>query len=217
MLRQRHVCGPVRALAIAAVAGLLASAAALPASAQNATPAPAAEVPTGATGAQATPEQLATAVQFLKVSGLTIGFDDIIPQYLQQATAIYAGQRPELSSMINEAAVSLVPEFMKKRNDLDTSLAKFYTTRFSEDELKQLIAFYQSPVGKKLATQQQEILRDSMPVVQGWTRELQDSVMKRVREEVEKKGGKLGPSAADAADDAAADAPANKPAAPAKK
>jgi len=196
MLRQRHVCGQVRTLAAAVVAGLLASAVVAPAFAQNAAPAaPAAEVPTG-NAAQPTPEQLATAVQFLKVSGLTVGFDDIIPQYLQQATAIYAGQRPELSNMINEAAVSLVPEFMKKRAELDNNLAKFYTTRFSEDELKQLIAFYQSPVGQKLATQQQIILRDSMPVVQGWTRELQDGVMKRVREEVEKKGGKLGPSPA---------------------
>ena len=211
MLRQRHVCGQVRVLAAAMVAGLLASAAVLPASAQNATPAPTAEVPTG--NAQPTPEQLATAVQFLKASGLTVGFDDIIPQYLQQATAIYTGQRPELSQTISEAAVSLVPEFMKKRVDLDNSLAKFYTTRFSEDELKQLITFYESPVGKKLATQQQIILRDSMPVVQGWTRDLQNGVMKRVREEVEKKGGKLGPSPADAP--AEGDAPA-QPAAPAQ-
>lgn len=217
MLRQRHVCGQVRVLAAAMVAGLLASAAALPAAAQNATPAPTAEVPTGAAAAQPTPEQLATAVQFLKVSGLTVGFDDIIPQYLQQATAIYAGQRPELSQMINEAAISLVPEFMKKRVELDNSLAKFYTTRFSDEELKQLITFYESPVGKKLATQQQIILRDSMPVVQGWTRDLQDGVMKRVRQEVEKKGGKLGPSPTDAPGDAPAEgqAPA-KPAAPAQ-
>lgn len=213
MLRQRHVCGQVRVLAVAMVAGLLASAAALPASAQNATPAPTAEVPTG-NAAQPTPEQLATAVQFLKASGLTVGFDDIIPQYLQQATTIYTGQRPELSQLINEAAISLVPEFMKKRVELDNSLAKFYTTRFSEDELKQLITFYESPVGKKLATQQQIILRDSMPVVQGWTRELQDGVMKRVREEVEKKGGKLGPSPTDAPGDAPA--AADKPAAPAQ-
>ncbi|MGJ4856569.1 DUF2059 domain-containing protein [Labrys sp. KB_33_2] len=213
MLRQRHVCGQVRVLAAAMVAGLLASAAVLPASAQNATPAPTAEVPTGNT-AQPTPEQLATAVQFLKASGLTVGFDDIIPQYLQQATAIYAGQRPELSQIINEAAISLVPEFMKRRGELDNSLAKFYTTRFSEDELKQLITFYESPVGKKLATQQQVILRDSMPVVQGWTRDLQDGVMKRVREEVEKKGGKLGPSPTDAPGDAPA--AADKPAAPAQ-
>ncbi|MFT4130831.1 DUF2059 domain-containing protein [Labrys sp. (in: a-proteobacteria)] len=205
MLRQRHVCGQVRVLAAAMVAGLLASAAALPASAQNATPVPTAEVPTG-NAAQPTPEQLATAVQFLKASGLTVGFDDIIPQYLQQATTIYTGQRPELSQLINEAAISLVPEFMKKRVELDNSLAKFYTTRFSEDELKQLITFYESPVGKKLATQQQIILRDSMPVVQGWTRDLQDGVMKRVREEVEKKGGKLGPSPADAPAEAQAPA-----------
>ena len=88
----------------------------------------------------------------------------------------------------------------------DELFAKFYTTRFSEDELKQLITFYESPVGKKLATQQQIILRDSMPVVQGWTRDLQDGLMKRVREEVEKKGGKLGPSPADAPAEAQAPA-----------
>ncbi|CAM5769549.1 hypothetical protein LMIY3S_02874 [Labrys miyagiensis] len=191
MLRQRRIC------ALAVVAGLLAGSAALPAFAQDATQAPAADVPTAAApGApnlpEPSPEQLAIALQFLKASGLTSGFDDIIPQFMTQASQIYASRRPELRGMINEAAISLIPEFVKKRDDLDKSLARFYTSKFSEDELKQLVAFYQTPVGAKFSKEQQNILRDSVPVVGNWTRELQDSIMLRLRQEVQKRGGQLG-------------------------
>jgi hypothetical protein len=197
MLRQRRVY----ALA-AVVAGLLAGSAALPAFAQDATQAPAAQAPAAPTAdvptapalPEPSPEQLAVAIQFLKVSGLTTGFDDIIPQFMQQASQIYTGQRPELRGMIGEAAVSLVPEFIQKRAELDKNLAKFYTTEFTEDELKQMVAFYETPVGKKFSAKQQDILRDSIPVVQKWTIGLQNDIMKRMKEEVEKKGGKLGPS-----------------------
>lgn len=204
MLRQRRVC----ALAAALATGLLLGSAALPAFAQDATKTPAADVPAAP---QPTAEEVATAVQFLRASGLTTGFDDIIPQFMQQATAVYTGQRPELASMINEAAISLVPEFIKKRADLDNNLAKFYTTKFTQDELKQLTAFYQTPVGVKFAKEQQDILRESIPVVQNWTRELQAGIMKRIKEEVGKKGGELGPPdpPAQAAAPAAPAAPAN--------
>jgi hypothetical protein len=194
MLRQRRV------FALAAVmAGLLAGSAVLPAYAQDATKAPAADVPTASAPAlpEPSPEQLAVALQFLTASRLTTGFDDIVPQFIQQASQIYVGQRPELRGMINDAAISLVPEFVQKRTELDRNLAKFYTTKFTEDELKQLVVFYQTPVGAKFSKEQQDILRDSIPVVQDWTRELQNSIMQRIKEEVEKRGGKLGPSAAD--------------------
>ncbi|GLS22117.1 hypothetical protein GCM10007874_51340 [Labrys miyagiensis] len=195
MLRQRRIF----ALA-AVVAGLLAGSAVLPAYAQDATQAPAADVPTA--GAPAAPaastqpepsaERLALAIQFLKVSGLTTGFDDIIPQFMTQASQIYASRRPELRGMINDAAISLIPEFVKKRDDLDKALARFYTTKFNDDELKQLVTFYQTPVGAKFSKEQQNILRDSVPVVGNWTRDLQDSIMLRLRQEVQKRGGQLG-------------------------
>lgn len=184
MLRQRY--------AAALMLGLLAGSATLPAFAQNA--APAANAPAApATPAQPnpSPEQLASAVEFLQASGLTRGFDDMIPQFLQQANAVYANQRPELSSMINEVTLQLVPEFVKQRGDLDQSLAKLYTVKFTEDELKQLTAFYRSPVGQKFSNLQQDIVRDSYPIVQAWTRTLQENIAKRIKEEVEKRGQKL--------------------------
>jgi hypothetical protein len=194
MLRQRRVS----AVAAALLTGLLAGSAVLPAFAQDATqapaapaaPAPAAAAP-AATAAEPPAEQVAIAVQFLRASGLTAGFDDMIPQFMQQANAVYANQRPELATMINQATIELVPEFMKERADLDQGLAKLYITKFSQDELKQLTAFYQTPVGQKFSREQQTIIRDSVPVVQEWTRKLQGDIMTRIKDEVGKKGGKL--------------------------
>jgi hypothetical protein len=70
---------------------------------------------------------------------------------------------------------------------------KAYAEQFSDAELKDLLAFYQSPVGKKLADKNtvlssqasktmSEKMKNQMPA-------LQAEVMKVVREHMEKKQG----------------------------
>src|SRR5205814_7319005 len=128
-----------------AVAVLALSALAAPAPAQEATPA----APAAAAPAPATPEQTAAAVDYLRAAQLTKGFEEMIPAFADQVRLRYVGQRPEVADVINDATIALMPEFVKRQNDLVTSLAKLYTDRFSEDELKQLTEFYRTPIGAK--------------------------------------------------------------------
>jgi uncharacterized protein len=174
-------------LACAASILALALAAAQPALAQDAAPKPAVapEAPAAA------PSHTAAAIEFLNVSGVTRGFEDMIPQFLDQVRLRYVGQRPEIAVMINEAALGLVPEFVKRRDDLNHELAKIYTTRFTEDELKEMVAFYKTPAGQKLSTTQSEVLQASVPVVQAWSSKLSNDMAARIKEEVAKKGQKL--------------------------
>jgi len=157
-----------------------------PAWAQEAAPAPAAPaVP------EAPASQTAAAVEFLTVSGVTQGFEDMIPQFLDQVRVRYVGQRPEIADMINEAALAVVPEFVKRRDDLNRELAKIYTARFTEEELIELVAFYKTPAGQKFSTMQSEVLQASVPIVQAWSRKLSTDMAARIKEEVGKKGQKL--------------------------
>ena len=175
-------------LTTAMAACVLAGLALAPAAAQDAaTPAPAASA-APAVPAPA-PEHLAAALDFLVTSGATKGFEDMIPQFIDQGRLRYVTQRPELEKVINDAALSLVPEIVKQRDVLNTKLATLYTTEFSVDELKEIAAFYHTPVGQKLAANQVKILQASIPVVQAWSRGLSELVAKRIREEVEKNNG----------------------------
>jgi uncharacterized protein len=166
-----------------AAAFLLAAVA--PTAAQEAKPAQPAEAPAVAAS------HSEAAMNFLRSSGALKGFEDMIPQFLDQVRVQYVKQRPEIQDMVNEAALAVVPEFVKRRDDLTRDLAAIYTARFTEEELVQMTEFYRSPVGQKLSTIQAEVLQASVPVVQTWSRKLTTDMQSRVKEEVGKKGQKL--------------------------
>ena len=47
-------------------------------------------------------------------------------------------------------ATQLRTEFTPRRNELMNEAAKLYAARFTEQELKDMAAFYKSPLGKKM-------------------------------------------------------------------
>jgi hypothetical protein len=178
-----------RTLSALAFAALVA----MPALAQDQAQQPAGGAPAAPAPAapEASPSHTQAAVEFLQLSGVTKGFEDMIPQFLDQVRLRYVGQRPEIADMINDASLAVVPEFVKRRDDLNKDLAKIYTARFTEDELNQMVAFYKTPAGQKFSTLQAEVLQASVPVVQAWSRKLSTDMAQRIKEEVAKKGQKL--------------------------
>ena len=64
-------------------------------------------------------------------------------------------------------------------------------THFTEQELKDLLAFYKSPVGKKLIAEQPTIVDASLKFAQDWANKLSDEVIAKMRDELKKKGHAL--------------------------
>lgn len=54
----------------------------------------------------------------------------------------------------------------------------FYLKEFTHEEVKQIIKFYESPVGKKLAQKTSKLTEATMPAIQSWSMELQSIIMK---------------------------------------
>ena len=52
--------------------------------------------------------------------------------------------------------------------ELNKKLMPVYQKCFSADEIKQLIAFYQSPLGKKLTEGITKVSKESMQIAQAW-------------------------------------------------
>jgi hypothetical protein len=57
-----------------------------------------------------------------------------------------------------------------------------YQKYMSEQDLKDLIAFYQSPIGKKLAEKTPFIAADSMQAGQEWGKKLAEDILKKIQE-----------------------------------
>ncbi len=76
---------------------------------------------------------------------------------------------PDLIRDLREVATQLIPQHEGRRGEINDVLARTYASQFSEAELKELIAFYGTPVGKKLVERRQVILDGGMRGVQAWS------------------------------------------------
>ena len=60
-----------------------------------------------------------------------------------------------------------------------------------KQELKDVLAFYKTPAGKKLLAEQPKIVDSSMKFAQDWANKLSDQVIAKMREELKKRGHAL--------------------------
>lgn len=132
--------------------------------------------------------QLKLARQVVDTSGAAKSFDSVIPQIFQQVYATYVQQNPDLSKEIAGVMQGLIPEFDKRREEIAVIVSQSFAEKFSEAELNDIIAFYNSPTGKKLVAQHTEILRDAFAKTQEWGGKLSQQLVTRLKEEMKKKG-----------------------------
>jgi uncharacterized protein len=132
--------------------------------------------------------EMATANELIKITGATNLFAPLIAGVIEQAKTPFLEQNPALAKELNEIAIKLRAEFAPRFSELTTEVASLYATRFTEPELKAILAFYQSPTGKKLLAQQPRIIDTSMAFAQNWANKLSDEVVSKMREELKKRG-----------------------------
>ena len=67
-------------------------------------------------------------------------------------------------------------------DELADMLAPVYEKHMTENDLKKIIEFYQTPVGKKYAEKTPLITQESMQVGQQWGMRIGQKVMERLKE-----------------------------------
>src|SRR5204862_243306 len=95
---------------------------------------------------------------------------------------------PQLSKDLTDVGTTLRAEFSPKRDELIGEAAKRYAQRFSETELKELVAFYKTPTGKKMQAQEPLVLDETFNFIQQWAPRVGEEVMNCFRAEMKKKG-----------------------------
>jgi hypothetical protein len=190
-----------RTLRAALALTLLAAPAAFvaPASAQApqkgapAKPAPASPATPAANTAQApalAPSHLALAREVMLASGIARSFDSIIPAFSEQIRQ-NAVTRPELTKDLDEVLTGLQPEMELQKQAMITTAARIYAARLTEAELADIATFFRSPSGKRYVETQPQVLDGIVQAMQGWTQEVSEYVMIRVRAEMAKRGHQL--------------------------
>lgn len=141
-----------------------------------------------AQGPQPSAAALATAKQLVEVTGGVSLFSPLIPGVVEQSKLLFLQQNPMLQKDLNEIAAKMRDELQPRFAEVMQEVARQYATHFTEQELKEILAFYLSPAGKKMLAEQPTVVNNSMRFAQDWANKLATEVTAKMREELKKRG-----------------------------
>ncbi len=95
------------------------------------------------------------------------------------------GRQKDIDAVVTE---SLVPEFRKSFPALNDKTAQIYAGIFSVEDLKQLLTFYQSPLGRKLLQNQPEITRQQIALGQKFTQDVMSRINDKLMQSIQAHG-----------------------------
>lgn len=102
-----------------------------------------------ATAQEFTPSHLDQARAAITATGATDSFDGILfnaaATIKNQLTANSPDKADQISSIVDEEAIKLAA----RRGDLENEAARLFASTFSEEELKSLADFFNTPAGQK--------------------------------------------------------------------
>jgi hypothetical protein len=118
-------------------------------------------------------------------------FEPMVPGVIERVKLMHLQTNPALKKDLDEVATQLRKAFESRSDDLMVEVAWLYAARFTEPELKQILAFYQSPIGKKVIDQEPLVLEEAMAGLKGWQEKFAEEVLGRFRAEMKKRGHDL--------------------------
>ena len=141
-----------------------------------------------APAAKPSPTALLLAKQIVELKGVKQMMDPVAVGVVEKVKSVIMQQNFMWQKDINEVTVQLHKEFDSRSGELVDSAARAYASHFTEPELKQILAFYQSPVGQKMIVEEPKAIDDSMRDTSAWADDLSVDVMNRMRAEMKKRG-----------------------------
>lgn len=140
---------------------------------------------------QPTPAAMAAAREMIASKGGMAMFDAVIPGVVESVKNSFIPTNPQLSGELNEVSAMLRKEYESKRSEMQDEIARVFTKHFTEKELKDLTAFYKTPLGQKLVKEEPATIQESLQNAQSWAVQFSDVVLARFRAEMRKKGHAL--------------------------
>jgi uncharacterized protein len=95
------------------------------------------------------------------------------------------GRAKEVTDLLHDQFIPAMRERLPEFTDM---AARVYAKHFTVEDLDQLIAFYDSPIGKKLVAEQGAMLAEMGQLGQAWGRNVATEVMRKLAPEFQKRG-----------------------------
>lgn len=134
------------------------------------------------------PASILIAKQILEIKGANEIYQPLVRGVIEKAKNQFMQTNFMWSKDLNEVAAKLQKDFAPKVNELVDTSARIYASHFTEAELRDLLTFYQSPVGRKAIVEEAKALDESMAYAGEFGDSFSDEIIARMRDEMKKRG-----------------------------
>jgi hypothetical protein len=142
----------------------------------------------GAQAQQPSAAAVALATQLLELKGGLAAFDPAIDGVIIHHRSILLQINPNSTRDVDATVQLMRADVAARRQELHNEIALGYASVFSEQDLKDIIAFYKTPLGKKIVENEPKAGEASAKRAQLWIDKYAEEVMSKMRVEMKKRG-----------------------------
>ncbi|MFL6817996.1 MAG: DUF2059 domain-containing protein [Bradyrhizobium sp.] len=154
-------------------------------------------VPAGAQQQQApplkpaSPAAVAAAKEILVMKNAGAMYASAVPNLVQKTKDQLMQSNLNYQKDLNEVAVVVAQKLAGREQEIADGMANVYANEFSEQELKDLVTFYKSPLGKKLLASEPKAISFSMSYMNQWAQNFAETINGEFRAEMRKRGKQI--------------------------
>jgi hypothetical protein len=139
----------------------------------------------------ASPGAIAAAKEILTMKNASAMYSAAVPNIVQQTKDQLLQSNLNYQKDLNEVAVIVAQKLAGREKEIGEGMAQVYAGQFSEQELKDLVTFYKSPLGQKLLTTEPKAIQMSMGYMNQWAQQFAEIVNGEFRAEMRKRGKQI--------------------------
>jgi hypothetical protein len=134
------------------------------------------------------PAAIASAKEILAMKHAGDMYAQAVPNIVQQAKDRILQSNLNYQKDLNEVAAIIAQKMAGKQQEIGEGMAKIYASVFTEQELKDLVTFYKTPLGQKLLATEPTAIQTSMAYMNQWAQGFAEVVNGEFRTEMKKRG-----------------------------
>lgn len=150
-----------------------------------------AQAPASSSAPAPTAAHVAIAREVIQLTGMSNSFDSLYAEFGERTRQIVGVTRPELTKDMNEVITSLKPEADRRRDEMILTAADIFARHMSEADLREIAAFFKSPVGQRYNAARPVAIDAIFSVLQTWTMQSSNALFQLFTEEMAKRGHKM--------------------------
>jgi uncharacterized protein len=134
------------------------------------------------------PAAIAAAKEILAMKNASAMYANAVPNLVEQTKNVLMQSNLNYQKDLNEVAIIVAKNLAGREKEIGEGMAQVYANEFTEQELKDLVTFYKSPLGQKLLASEPRAIQFSMSYMNQWAQAFAETINGQFRAEMKKRG-----------------------------